>query len=101
MIKINGYIVENQTNEKYGVIANVIPTLVKVSKENPYIVWNVISLEEDDYIDSDLDYHKYIYFYDYSLDLAMKEIENVYGRDIECEIGSDIKQEDIKNIRRM
>lgn len=101
MIEMRGYIIENKTNEKYGVIAHVVPALVKTSHENPYIIWNVISLEEDDYIDSDLDYHEYIYFYDYSLDLAMKEVENVYGRDIEYEIGSDIKQEDIKNIRRM
>lgn len=101
MIKINGYIVDNQTNEKYGVIANVIPALVEVSKENPYIIWNVISLEEDDYIDDSIDYNKYVYFYDYSLDAAIQEIKGIYGKDIEYEIGSDIKQEDIKNIRRM
>lgn len=101
MIKINGYIVDNKTNEKYGVIAHVIPALVKISKENPYIIWNVISLEEDDYIDTSLDYSKYIYFYDYSLDLAMEKMTDVYGRNIEYEIGSDIKQEDIDNIRRM
>ncbi len=101
MIEIRGYIIESKTNEKYGVIANVVPALVETSHEKPYVIWNVISLEEDDYIDTDIDYHEYIYFYDYSLDLAIKEIENVYGRDIEYEIGSDIKQEDIKNIRRM
>ena len=101
MIKINGYIVDNQTNEKYGVIANVIPALVKVSKENPYIIWNVISLEEDDYIDDNIDYNKYVYFYDYALDAAVQEIKGIYGKDIEYEIGSNIKQEDIKNIRRI
>lgn len=101
MIKISGYIVDNQTNEKYGVIANVIPALVKVYKENPYIIWNVISLEEDDYIDDNIDYHKYVYFYDYSLDSAIKEIKDIYGKNIDYETGSDIKQEDIKNIRRI
>ena len=101
MIQINGYVIDNKTNEKYGVIANVIPALVKVSKENPYIIWNVISLEEDDYIDNNIDYNKYVYFYDYSLDLAIREIKDIYGKDIEYEIGSTIKQEDIKNIRRM
>jgi len=101
MIKINGYIVDNKTNEKYGVIAHVEPALVQKHKENPYIIWNTILLEEDDYIDDTIDYHKYVYFYDYSLDEAIKEIRDIYGKGLEYEIGSDIKQEDIKNIRRV
>ena len=45
MIEIRGYIIENKTNEKYGVIAHVVPALVRTSHEKPYIIWNVISLE--------------------------------------------------------